>query len=99
TRSAGSTRRTRGAATGTGWRLRRPSRPCRPLAPRPPHRELTHMIAGLDAQIDTAIAAHAAIRDRLITIPGVGKMTAEVIIAEIGTDMSEFPTAAHLAKW
>lgn len=36
---------------------------------------------------------------RLTTIPGVGKRTAEVIIAEIGVDMSRFPTAAHLASW
>ena len=32
-------------------------------------------------------------------IPGVGKRTAEVVIAEIGVDMSRFPTAAHLASW
>ncbi|MEJ2884871.1 IS110 family transposase [Actinomycetospora aeridis] len=38
-------------------------------------------------------------RDRLDTIPGVGKRAAETIIAEIGVDMSRFPTAAHLASW
>jgi transposase len=36
---------------------------------------------------------------RLMTIPGVGKRTAEVVIAEIGADMGQFPTAAHLASW
>ena len=35
----------------------------------------------------------------LDTIPGVGRWTAEVILAEIGTDMTRFPTAGHLASW
>jgi transposase len=35
----------------------------------------------------------------LDTIPGVGRETAEVIVSEIGTDMSRFPTANHLASW
>jgi transposase len=37
--------------------------------------------------------------NRLDTIPGVNKRTAEVLIAEIGVEMSVFPTAAHLASW
>jgi len=32
-------------------------------------------------------------------IPGVGRRSAEMILAEIGVDMSRFPTAAHLASW
>lgn len=36
---------------------------------------------------------------RLQTIPGVGRKVAQVIIAEIGTDMARFPSAAHLASW
>ncbi len=35
----------------------------------------------------------------LDTIPGVARATAELIVAEIGTDMSRFPTANHLASW
>jgi transposase len=35
----------------------------------------------------------------LDTIPGVARDTAEVIVSEIGTDMSRFPTAHHLASW
>ena len=35
----------------------------------------------------------------LITIPGVSRLTADVIIAETGGDMSVFPTAGHLASW
>jgi transposase len=41
----------------------------------------------------------ARARDRLATIPGVGKRAAETIIAEIGVDMNRFPTADHLASW
>jgi transposase len=37
--------------------------------------------------------------DRLTTIPGISRRTAEVVVAEIGADMGQFPTAAHLASW
>lgn len=37
--------------------------------------------------------------DRLDTIPGVGRRTAEVLLAEIGADVTRFPTAGHLASW
>ena len=37
--------------------------------------------------------------ERLDTIPGVGRRTAEVIVAELGTDMGRFPTAGHAASW
>jgi len=56
-------------------------------------------IATLDAEVDKVIAPFAEARDRLDTITGVGKRAAECIIAEIGTDMTRFPTAAHLASW
>jgi transposase len=36
---------------------------------------------------------------RLDTIPGVGRRVAEVVVAEIGRDMSRFPSADHLASW
>jgi transposase len=50
-------------------------------------------------QIDGVIAPFTDAIERLATIPGVKKRTAEVIVAEIGVDMSVFPTAAHLASW
>jgi transposase len=56
-------------------------------------------IAELDTHIDRVLAPFAEARDRLDTITGVGKRAAETIIAEIGTDMTVFPTAGHLALW
>src|SRR5215216_2037364 len=56
-------------------------------------------IARLDARVDEVMAPFAVARDRLDTITGVGKRAAEAIIAEIGVDMSVFPTAGHLASW
>lgn len=53
----------------------------------------------LDQRIDTVIAPFSRARDHLDTITGVGKRAAECIIAEIGVDMSVFPTAHHLASW
>jgi len=61
-----------------------------------------HLSAGidrLDAEADRVVAPFADQVRRLMTIPGVGKRTAEVVIAEIGVDMRQFPTAAHLASW
>jgi transposase len=56
-----------------------------------------------DAAVADAAVADAAVADaavaRLDTIPGIGRTTAEGILAEIGTDMSRFPSAAHLASW
>ena len=56
-------------------------------------------IAELDTQVDRVLVPFAPARNRLDTITGVGKRAAETIIAEIGVDMSVFPTAGHLASW
>jgi len=45
------------------------------------------------------IAPFADALTRLDSIPGINQRTAEVIIAEIGVDMSAFPSAGHLASW
>ncbi len=61
--------------------------------------QLCASIDGLDVEVDRLIRPFVEEHRRLTTIPGVGKRTAEVIIAEIGVDMSRFPTAGHLASW
>lgn len=56
-------------------------------------------IVALDARIGQEVAPYAAAIAQLSQIPGVSPVAAHVIIAEIGLDMSRFPTAAHLASW
>ncbi len=60
---------------------------------------LTGKIAELDALVAEAAAPFAALIARLVTIPGIGQRTAEVIVAETGGDMARFTTAARLAAW
>jgi transposase len=56
-------------------------------------------IAEVEARIEEQIAPFAEVVARLKEIPGVGTAAAHVLIAEIGTDMTRFPTPAHLASW
>jgi transposase len=60
---------------------------------------LDEAIASLSTRIEEALRPFAAEQDRLDSIPGVAQRTAEVLIAEIGVDMRQFPTAQHLASW
>jgi transposase len=60
---------------------------------------LTRDIAELDTRIEEQIAPFAQAVTRLDEIPGVGVTAAQVIIAEVGVDMSRFPTPAHLTSW
>ncbi len=61
--------------------------------------QLIEMERRLDEKVDTLMAPFVEAAMRLATIPGVGRRTAEVIVAEMGVDMSRFPTPGHLASW
>jgi transposase len=56
-------------------------------------------ISQLDQRIDTKLDPYRGQHDRLTTIPGVDRITAAVLIAEIGVDMKVFKSPAHLAAW
>src|SRR4051794_30806040 len=60
---------------------------------------LDERIAQMSAEIATRTQPLAATVAQLDAIPGVGQRTAEVLVAEVGTDMARFPTADHLASW
>mgnify|MGYP001616662236 CR=1 FL=1 len=61
--------------------------------------DLDERIARLDAEIEERMRPFAELINRLDAIPGVGRRIAHVIIAEVGTDLSRFATAGHLASW
>ena len=50
-------------------------------------------------RIEVLLRPVADLVELVMTIPGVGRRTAEVLIAEVGLDMTVFPTAGHLASW
>src|SRR5512132_3965987 len=56
-------------------------------------------LADLDAKLAELIAPFADAVDRLDEIPGIGQLAAQLLIAELGTDMTRFPTAGHLVSW
>ncbi len=56
-------------------------------------------VRDVEARLGEALAPFRAAVDRLITMPGISETVARVIVAEIGFDMSRFPTAAHLVSW
>jgi transposase len=60
---------------------------------------LDEEIARVDQEVAERVSPFEDAIARIDGIPGVGRRNAEEIVAEIGTDMSRFPTAAHLASW
>lgn len=60
---------------------------------------LDRMIAELNEQIEKLATPFFPLIEKLSRIPGVSRHLAEVIIAEIGVDMKQFPSAEHLASW
>jgi transposase len=56
-------------------------------------------IERLSTRIDEAMEPFQAARELLVSIPGFSRIVAEVFLAETGGDMTQFPTAGHLASW
>lgn len=60
---------------------------------------LDETIGRFDAEIENYCRPYEEAVKRLDTIPGVGHQSAEIIVAEIGTDMTRFPSDRHLCAW
>ena len=60
---------------------------------------LEEAIAQVSAEIGERLRPMEEAIARLDAIPGVGRHVAEALVAELGTDLARFPTAAHLASW
>src|SRR6266567_565232 len=60
---------------------------------------LQGQIDALSVDIDQRLSPYEPLIARLMQIPGVGRLAATAILAELGTDMSRFPSAKHLASW
>lgn len=63
--------------------------------------QLDQQIGQFNARIEEMVAPFVdeELKEKLDAIPGVNRTTIENVVAEIGTDMRQFPTAAHLASW
>jgi len=59
----------------------------------------TEAIDKLTARIEVMMEPFQGFHDLICTIPGIATITADVIVAETGADMSRFPSAKHLASW
>lgn len=53
----------------------------------------------VDARLDILLRPFTPVVERLSTIPGVGTLVAQTVIAEIGADVHRFPTPGHLRSW
>ena len=60
---------------------------------------LEQSLAQLQTEIDVRLQSYQQEIDLLVSIPGVGATAAAAILGEIGTDMTRFPSAHHLASW
>jgi len=61
--------------------------------------EHSRAIDEITERIEGVMEPFRAARDLMVTIPGISTRVADVIVAEIGVDMSRFPSAGHLASW
>ena len=62
-------------------------------------RYLDQQIEAVEAEVAQRLAPFAVQMTQLDTIPGVSERVAEVVVAEVGTDMTRFPSATHLTSW
>lgn len=60
---------------------------------------LEELVSTMDTRIESLMTPCQEAAQRLMAIPGVNRCVAQALLAEIGTDMSHFPTAEHLASW
>ena len=60
---------------------------------------LDRAIAEVDKEVEANLAPFRELIPVLTSIPGIGDLAARILLAEIGTDMSRFPTAGHLISW
>jgi len=58
----------------------------------------THAVQEITARIEVMMEPFRGFHTLIATIPGIGTLTADVIVAETGADMTRFPTAKHLAS-
>lgn len=58
-----------------------------------------HVIEELNIQIDEQLESFQDLYHRLQDIPGISEQTAQIVIAEVGSDVSPFPDSHHLASW
>jgi transposase len=56
-------------------------------------------VARIDREVEAHLAPFRAAVGLLTSVPGIGELAAQVVVAEIGLDMARFPTAGHLLSW
>jgi transposase len=60
---------------------------------------LAKALEEIDAEVERNLDPFRDAVRLLRTVPGIGDLAAQAIVAEIGSDMRRFPTAAHLVSW
>ena len=61
--------------------------------------QLEETIVAFDARVEAALEPFRDIVERLKEVPGLSETSAQILLAEIGIDMRQFPTAGHLLSW
>jgi transposase len=60
---------------------------------------LEKAVESIDTEVGAVLEPFRAKVARLMTMPGIGDVAAQVLVSEIGVDMSRFPSAGHLVSW